>query len=435
MQLLGLLSSNIMLIQNSADAYRDVFIPPLFPQSDLSGVRVLVRIDANVPIMSDGSIRDTFRLDQSLPTLQALIKQGAKIGIISHAESIVTSMAPAGGKGDGSGTPSLLPIFEYLREKVCANCLDTSFVKDIEHFRAALASATTPSLVMLENIREWPGEKKNDTTFARELASCADMYVNDAFSVCHREHASIVGIPKHLPSYAGFLLRSEIEALSRLFTPQHPFVFILGGAKFSTKMPLVEGFIGKADTLFVGGALAHDFLVAAGHGVGKSLVSKEPLDSGRMKAIAGGAGFMLPVDYRIAVAGDSQNKKVVTVGEVGTADVISDSGTATVALLAEKIKQAATVVWNGPLGNYEIGFSESSRAIAEVIATETRRRGVSAQRPDGTFYSVIGGGDTLAVAAPEIATGNAFSFVSTGGGAMLDYLTAGTLPGIEALRK
>ncbi len=401
------------------------FVPPLFPDNNLSGVRVLVRIDTNVPILEDGSIRDTYRLDQSFKTIRALLKQGAKVGLLGHSESTPTTMAAVDTENK---PPCLAPIFDYIIKKVCDNCYEPRFATTIEEFRSTLAGAAAPTLVMLENVRVWPGEKKNDTHFARELASCGDMYVNEAFSVSHREHASVVGLAALLPSYAGFLMRDEVEQLSKLFHPERPFVFILGGAKFSTKMPLVERFLDKADTLFVGGALANDFFVMDGRDVGRSLVSKEPLDIDRMGLIARSPAFATPID--MIVATPEGNHKTVPPAEILSEDIICDAGPQTIAFLTEKIATAHTVVWNGPLGNYEKGFSAASLALANAIAEEGNKR-KAAQKP---FFSVLGGGDTLAVAADQIAKG-AFSFVSTGGGAMLDYLTSGTLPGIEALKR
>jgi phosphoglycerate kinase len=269
----------------------------------------------------------------------------------------------------------------------------------------------------MENLRFFEGEKKNDPKFAKELASLADIYVNDAFPVCHREHASIVGVPKLLPSYVGFQLEKEVANLSRAFNPAHPFLFILGGAKFETKLPLLAKFLDIADQIFVGGALANDLFKAKGFEIGQSLISKTGID---LSAFIKSPKLLLPVDIinqeGVSKAADS----------LSLTDKIMDDGPKTLQMLKEKISAAKFILWNGPLGMYEGGYKQPTLELAKIIGEATA--GTSG------VVSIVGGGDTLA-AIEELQNQDKFTFVSTGGGAMLDFLAKGTLPGIEALEE
>lgn len=321
----------------------------------LNGKRVLVRVDWSVP-MHDGRIIDDYSIKASLPTLEYLVGEGAEVIVATHLES----------KAD-----------------------------DIENLKRYLPTGAR----LLPNLRENPGEEANSEEFARELASQADIYVNDAFSVSHREHASLVGVPKLLPSFAGLRFVKEVEELSKLFYPKHPFLFILGGAKFDTKLPLLKKFTGIADHIFIGGALANNFFKELGQDVGGSLVSEG--DFGLGELLKSGK-IILPED-------------TIVVG-----DKILDVGPVSIEKLKEKVAAARMILWNGPLGSYEHGYKVSTIELAKIIAESGKQ-------------SFVGGGDTLA-AIHELGIADKFSFISTGGGAMITFLATGTLPAIEALK-
>lgn len=360
----------------------------------LDGVKVLVRADFNVPIVDD-KVADDFRIRMTLPTIEYLRQKRAKVILISHLES-----------NDGTN-PSLGPVADRLGELG----VPITFIDDYKKANEIIENGN--GCFLLENLRFFEGEKANDVKFAKELASLADIYVNEAFSVCHRKHASMIGVPKFLPSYAGRQVQKEVQNLAKAFNPPRPFVFILGGAKFETKLPLMEKFIDIADTVFVGGALATDFFKEKGYEVGQSLVSAGDfklgcfLDNGKM---------MLPVDII------NQKKEIKSADSLGKEDRIMDGGPRTLELLGEKITSAKFILWNGPLGLYEAGYKNATLQLARLIAS-TSQNGAE---------SILGGGDTLAAIA-EAHLGDKITFMSTGGGAMLEFLAKGTLPGLEAL--
>lgn len=341
------------------------------------GVKVLIRLDLNVPIQ-DGVIVDDFRIRKSLPIINFLLEKGANLILISHIETV--------------DNPTLKPVADHLK-KIGIDCDFEKNYKKILNNKSRI--------ILLENLRLHEGEKENDKKFAKELASLADIYVNEAFSVSHRKHASISAITQFIPSYAGFQFEEEVKHLSSAFNPEHPFLFILGGAKFETKLPLIEKFIPIADKIFVGGALANNFFVEQGVDIGDSLVSKENFDLQR---------FL------------QTNKIILPIDSLKKDNAIMDAGMKTVELLREEIQKAKYILWNGPLGAYETGYRAATLQLAEILADATAR---------GT-KTIVGGGDTLATIA-ELKLEDGFTFVSTGGGAMLDYLANGTLPGIEAL--
>jgi 3-phosphoglycerate kinase len=277
-------------------------------------------------------------------------------------------------------------------------------------------------IVVLENLRRNRGEVVNDLTFARELASLADVFVQDSFDTCHRVHASIVSVPKYLPSYAGFTVLEEAAELTKALTPKSPSFAVIGGAKFSTKEPVLERLLEIYDRVFVGGALANDFLKASGQAVGKSLVSLA--DESHIKRLLKNPKLVIPVDSRVVPlakrdAQEAHEHARVVTRDVEPDDVILDHGPATEALLRAHVQTARTFLWNGPLGRYENGFTDTTTALAHAVASSSA-------------HSVLGGGDTVA-AVEALGLLNQFSFVSTGGGAMLDFLAEGTLPGITAL--
>lgn len=358
------------------------------------GLRVLVRVDFNVPT-ENNEVRGEFRIVRSLKTINYLRERGAKVILVSHIES----------------TSSLQPVSKFLKNHVPHIFLP--FLKSAESEKV-LGEMKNGDVVLLENIRHEPGEKKNDLELARFLASHARLYVNDAFSVSHREHASVVGVPQFVPGCVGFLLEEEIEILSRALSPEKPLLFILGGAKFETKLPLIKKFQGIADTLVIGGALANDIYKARGLRVGNSLVSGE-VD---LRDIASDRAVVVPESVTVCRDGKSL---VVPVTEVQDGDSIDDASVEWIRGLRNTVVQAKTILWNGPMGKYESNGKEGTVELAHLIA-------------DSEAYSIVGGGDTLAVIAEENLE-EKFSFISTGGGAMLDFLANGTLPGITAIRE
>lgn len=365
--------------------------------TDLKGKRVLVRGNLNVPI-ADGQVVDAYRIEMLIPTIQFLRDAGAKVLLCGHLGR--------------DKTATIEPVARYLQDYV-----PTVLVRDVLSPSAeeTIQYAAPGTVVLLENLRRYDGEEKNDPTFATRLASFADMFVQDDFSVCHREHASVVGVPKLLPSYAGMQLMQEITELSKAFSPEHPFLFILGGAKVETKMPLMEQFKDKADTLFIGGVLANDFFKAMGKEVGVSATSEQKAP---VELVAKGT-IVLPHDVVVQRNGTGK-RATVAYDAVLPKDAIYDAGKSSVTDLVGHIKKAKFILWNGPLGYCEQGFCDATVAVAEAIAKSNA-------------YSVVGGGDTLAAIPDDVQL--QFSFVSTGGGAMLDYLAHGTLPGIQALER
>lgn len=356
---------------------------------------MLLRLDLNVPTV-DGVLRDDFRIKKSMTTLNFLRDNGAKTIIISHIES--------------TETKSLKAVYEHL-----SKFFNAAFFKDYfsEETRNAINKMNESDFILLENLRIYEGEEKNSEHFAKQLSSLGEIYVNEAFSVSHRQHASIVGLPKFLPSYAGILFAEEVENLSKVFSPTHPFLFILGGAKFETKMPLIEKFLKLADFVFVGGALANDFFKEKGYETGLSVLSPKKFDLGKMLA---SDKLLLPIDV---VVKNNQGVFIKRASQVLKEDNILDDGPETISMLEKKLSSAKFVLWNGPLGDYEKGFKEGTIELARSIAKSGAK-------------SIIGGGDTLAVVS-KMNLENKFSFISTGGGAMLDFLANETLPGIEAL--
>ena len=361
---------------------------------DLNGKKVLLRVDFNVPF-KDGKVEDDFRILKALPTIRFLQKQGAKIILISHL---------------GKGGETLRAVAEILNTHI-----KTMFVSEIigENAKKVISEMKNGEVVLLENLRNDPGEKNNDEQFAKDLASLGEVYINDAFPVSHREDASIVLLPKLLPGCVGLQMEEEIKNLSHVLNPEHPFLFILGGAKFSTKMPLIQKYLETADTVFVGGALASDFLKAKGYEVGRSLVGE---DSYGIEKFLKNEKLILPGDVLVLEGDKLVNKKIE---EVGKEDIILDIGSDTVKNLAPIIKKSKLILWNGPLGKYEAGGGGATKEILKLVANSKAE-------------TIVGGGDTVALIS-EMKMEKKFTFVSTGGGATLDFLANGTLPGIKAL--
>lgn len=379
----------------------------LLREKDIKGKTIIIRVDFNVPI-KNGRIEDDFRIKKSLPTIKFLQEKNAKIILITHL---------------GAGGETLKGVAKALNKFI-----KVKFIPDIvgEEAQKAVKDMKEGEVIMLENLRndagENKGDKKRSKIFAEDLAKLADptlkrragIYVNEAFPVSHREDASIVLLPKLMPAYAGLQLSEEIKNLSRAFKiPKHPFLFILGGAKFSTKIPLIDRYLKLADRVFIGGALANDFLQAEGYSVGKSLVDDVNYDIGK---ILKNKKLILPVDVVVKLGDKLINKKI---DEVKGNENILDIGSETIGNLALLIKESKFILWNGPLGKYETGGGYSTKKVLELVAASKAE-------------SIIGGGDTVALVS-EMKMEDKFSFVSTGGGATLDFLVNGTLPGIKAL--
>lgn len=374
-------------------------LPTIRDIKNLKGKRVVLRLDFNVPIKGD-KIMETMRIDRAMPTIEYLQKKKARIVILSHIGKDATS--------------SLRPVVQYLNRT-----MKVGFVPD---FRSETAHAIVDGLpeggiVVFENLRIDKREEENDPTFAKLLASFGDIYVNDAFAVSHRAHASVVGITKYLPSYIGFLIADEVKHLSLALNPKHPFLFILGGAKFDTKMPLLKKFMKIADHVLVGGILANDFFHDMGLEVGKSVVDTYNF---KLTPLLKKGNIILPSDV-VVKSEDGKKSSVKKIDAVLPTDSIVDVGPETIKNLKPLLAKTKLVVWNGPLGYYEGGFDKGTIALLKAIA-------------EGKATSIIGGGDT-AVIVDKLGIEKELTFVSTGGGATLDYLANGKLVGIEAVRK
>lgn len=365
---------------------------------NLKNKKVIVRVDFNVPIFN-GKVLDDFRIKKSLPTIEYLHKKKATVILIAHL----------GDDKEESLKPVFLQLKKYLPKLIF---IDTPILG--EETEKIIKELKEGSIVLMENLRNSEGEKKNSPSFARGISRYGDIYVNDAFSVCHRAHASIVGLPKFLPSYAGFQLQEEINKLSKLFHPTHPFLFILGGAKFETKIPLIKKFIKKADNIFIGGAIANDFLKAKGYEVGTSLVGEKDF---QINSFLKKPNLLIPLDVKVL----KENKYIfVNSNEVKQDECIIDIGPKTIEILKNKIENSKFILWNGPLGKYENGGEKGTEEILKIISKNKT-------------YSVIGGGDSVSLIS-KLKIENKFGFVSTGGGATLEFLTNGILPGIKALK-
>ncbi len=380
---------------------------------DLKGKRVLMRVDYNVPI-KDGVISDDKRIKATLPTINYILEQGASLVLMSHL-----------GRPAGTGYEaefSLKPVAERLSEllgrpvKFAPDCIGP----EVE----AMAAALQPGeVLLLENVRFYKAETKNDMTIAESLAKLGDIFVNDAFGTAHRAQSSTEGVARFLPAVAGFLMEKEVEFLSKATeNPERPYVVILGGAKISDKIGVIRNLLTKADKLLIGGGMANTFLKAQGYEVGDSLVEEDALETARELLAEAGDKLVLPVD--VVVATEFSNEavnKVVPVTSVTPGWRILDIGPETVARFGDILKTAKTVVWNGPMGVFEMpNFAKGTFAIAELLATLDA-------------VTVIGGGDS-ASAVKKAGVASKMSHVSTGGGASLEFLEGKVLPGVAALQ-
>ena len=387
---------------------------------DPKGKRILLRVDLNVP-MENGKVTDLTRIERVAPTIRELARKGGKVVLLAHFGR------PKGKPDPKESLGSVAPVLEEtLRKPVrfASDCIG-------EAAASAVASMREGDVLLLENTRFHPGEEKNDPGFAKSLAANGDVFVNDAFSAAHRAHASTEGVAHLLPSFAGRAMQAELEALAKaLDTPRRPVTAIVGGAKVSTKLELLGNLSAKVETLIIGGGMANTFLAARGIEVGRSLCEQDLAKTAReidAKAEAKGCEVMLPVDAVVATEFKAQAAhRVAALDDIQANEMILDIGPRSVAAITTKLRGAATLVWNGPVGAFELPpFDAGTDAIAREAAALTQA---------GNLVSIGGGGDTVA-ALNRAGVADKLTYVSTAGGAFLEWLEGKALPGVEALRK
>ena len=384
--------------------------------ADLKGKRVLIRVDFNVPV-KNGVVTDATRIKAALPTIKYILDNGASVVVMSHF-----------GRPKGQKNPdfSMAPIraeFEKLLGtpvKLAPDVIGEEVEKEVKALKPG-------EVLLLENVRFYPQEEKNDPEFAKTLASYGDLYVNDAFGTAHRAHASTEGVSHFLPSYAGFLIEKEVKYMAPLLeNPEHPFVAIIGGSKVSSKITVLESLVKTCDTIVIGGGMAYTFDKAMGFSVGKSLVEDDYIETAKnflAAAEAKGVKVILPVDHYCAEE-FAEDAKPVLIESRNIPDNLMglDIGPKTVEMIKDALKDAKSVVWNGPMGVFEFdAFAKGTEEVARALA-------------DSNAISVVGGGDSVA-AINKFGLADKISHVSTGGGASLEFLEGKTLPGIKALEK
>jgi phosphoglycerate kinase len=382
---------------------------------DVKGKRVFCRVDFNVP-MQDGNITDDTRIRAAIPTIQYLVDQGAKVILASHLGrpkgKVVEEMRL---------TPVAKRLGELLKKEV--QKADEAYGDAV---KAQIKGLNAGEVLLLENVRFYPGEEKNDPELAKAFAELADLYVNDAFGAAHRAHASTEGIAHHLPAVSGFLMEKELDVLGKaLSNPERPFTAIIGGAKVKDKIGVIENLLEKVDNLIIGGGLAYTFVKAQGHEIGNSLLEEDKIDLAKSfieKAKEKGVNFYMPVDGIIADEFSAEaNSKIVSIEEIPAGWQALDIGPKTAELYQDVIRNSKLVIWNGPMGVFEMEkFAEGTKAVAEALANSENT------------YSVIGGGDSAA-AVEKFHLADKMSHISTGGGASLEFMEGKALPGVVAL--
>nr|WP_321360426.1 phosphoglycerate kinase [uncultured Hyphomonas sp.] len=388
---------------------------------DLTGKTALVRVDFNVP-MADGKVTDDTRLRSALPTVEALREKGAKVVLLAHF-----------GRPKGQIVPelSLKPIATAFADVLGAPVHFAENCGFGPKAKAFVTSRAPRDVILMENTRFEPGEEKNDPALAKSIAALGDLFVNDAFSATHRAHASTEGVTHDIPAYAGKAMETELDALEKaLGSPERPVMAVVGGAKVSTKIDLLKNLVSKVDMLAIGGGMANTFLAAKGVDVGKSLCEHDLADTALTilkNAEASGCEILLPTDVAVATEfkAHAPDHRVCSVNEVSADEMILDAGPQTVTVLTEAMDKAKTLVWNGPLGAFELEpFDTATVAAARAAAERTKA---------GKLIAVAGGGDTVA-ALNHAGVAEDFTFVSTAGGAFLEWMEGKPLPGVEALQ-
>lgn len=382
---------------------------------EIRGKRVLVRVDFNVPLDKQGQITDDTRIRASMPTIKHLIQEGARVILASHLGRP---------KGQVNLSYSLAPVAKHLSDQLGQ---DVAFAEDCigQVAMNAVSTLQDGQVLLLENVRFHAEEEKNNPEFARELASLAELFVNDAFGTAHRAHASTEGVTHYIPAVAGLLMQKEVEFMGNaLERPERPFVAIIGGAKVSDKIGVIENLLEKVDVLIIGGGMANTFLKAQGFNVGKSLLEAEKVELAQRlieKANSKGVQLELPTDVVVAQAFEaSADHRTVQVSEIRDSEMVLDIGAASAERFSSQISTAKTVIWNGPMGVFEMdAFAKGTERIAQAVAT-----------CGGT--TIVGGGDSVA-AVEKMKVADRMTHISTGGGASLEFLEGKVLPGVEAL--
>lgn len=384
--------------------------------AEVQGKRVLVRADFNVPLDEQGQITDDTRIRASLPTIEYLVKEGARVILASHL-----------GRPKGKVNPkySLAPVAKRLSEllgqdvQLAGDCVG-------EVAMEAVSKLQDGQVLLLENVRFHAAEEKNDPTFARDLSTLAELFVNDAFGTAHRAHASTEGVTHNIPAYAGLLMQKEVEFMGNaLERPERPFVAIIGGAKVSDKIGVIENLLEKVDALIIGGGMANTFLKAQGFNVGKSLLEKEKVELAKQlieTAKAKGVEIELPSDVVVSLAFEADAPHhTVRVSEIQEGEMALDIGSASAERFAARISTARTVIWNGPMGVFEMdAFAKGTKRVAQAVAN---CRGIT----------IVGGGDSVA-AVEKMGVADQITHISTGGGASLEFLEGKVLPGVAVLQ-